>query len=250
MYCPKCGLDNLEDEKFCKACSEPLPVIPDLPPEIAKTSKLAIWSFVLSLMGLFTFMVTALPAIICGIIGLVKISKSNGRLRGKGYAITGIVVPVAYSIILPLMLAILLPALVRTRQVATKMVCATNLKTLGLAMMTYTAENNDTYPPAGNWCDLLKDKVKPENLRCPSIRKVEGQTSYALNINVAGRKTSEIPHDTVLLFETTPAANPAGGPELYTTSNHGNVGCNILFADGHVEFVYKENYYSLRWKPE
>ncbi len=98
MYCPKCGLENRVDEKLCISCGTALPVIPDLPPEISKTSKLAVWSFVLSLFGLFTFMVTALPAIICGIVGLVKISKSNGRLRGKGFAITGIVVPFFYLI--------------------------------------------------------------------------------------------------------------------------------------------------------
>lgn len=98
MYCPKCGLDNREDEKLCISCGTALPVIPDLPPEIFKTSKLAVWSFVLSLFGLFTFMVTALPAIICGIVSLVKISKSNGRLKGKGYAITGIVLPFVYAV--------------------------------------------------------------------------------------------------------------------------------------------------------
>ncbi len=253
MYCPKCGLDNLEDEKICKACSEPLPVIPDLPPEISKTSKLAIWSFVLSLMGIFTFMITALPAIICGIIGLVKIGKSNGRLRGKGYAITGIVMPFAYVVlisVLGIFLAILFPALGQARQSAQKVMCMSNLKTIGVAMITYTSENNDTYPPAENWCDLLKVKVKPENLICPSFHKIEGQTSYALNINVAGRKTSEVPHDTVILFETTPAANPAGGPEILCLDNHIKKGCNILFADGHVEFIQADKLPSLRWKPE
>jgi uncharacterized paraquat-inducible protein A len=98
MYCPKCGLENREDEKLCISCGTVLPVIPDLPPEIFKTSRLAVWSFVLSLFGLFTFMVTAMPAIICGIVSLVKISKSNGRLKGKGYAITGIVLPFVYAV--------------------------------------------------------------------------------------------------------------------------------------------------------
>jgi prepilin-type processing-associated H-X9-DG protein len=256
MYCPKCGLDNLEDEKICKSCSQPLPVIPDLPPEISKTSKLAIWSFVLSLMGIFTFMVTALPAIICGIIGLVKISKSNGRLKGKGYAITGITLPFVYIVlisILGIFSAILFPALGQARQSAQKAVCMNNLKTIGIVIITYTSENNDTYPPAENWCDLLKDKVKPENLICPASKKVEGQTSYALNINVAGRKTSEIPPDTVLLFETTIADNPVGSYELLDQEKHNGHGFNILFADGRVEFIDfgdSDKQSSLRWKPE
>jgi prepilin-type processing-associated H-X9-DG protein len=53
-----------------------------------------------------------------------------------------------------------------------------------------------------------------------------------------------------LLFEAKAGVNPAGGPELLTTENHQPEGCNILFADAHVEFVKKENLSTLRWTTE
>ncbi|OQA03346.1 MAG: hypothetical protein BWY69_00516 [Planctomycetes bacterium ADurb.Bin401] len=101
MYCPNCGIENPVDEKVCISCSTELPVIQDEPPPFAKTSTLAIWAFVLGIMGLFSFLVTSLPAIVCGIISLVKISKSCGRLKGKGLAIAGIVISAIGIIVIP-----------------------------------------------------------------------------------------------------------------------------------------------------
>lgn len=255
MYCSKCGMENPEDQKICISCSQPLPVEPDLPPPMpaAKTSTLAIWSFVLAILGLFTFMITALPALICGIISLVKISKSNGRLKGKGYAITGIVTPFVYLVLicfLGILMAILMPALGRAKQVSQTIMCSTNLKQFGVAIQIYTKDYNDTYPPADKWCDALKTYL-PVSLYCPvDAKKEEGKSSYAFNINLSERKPSEVPPDTVLLFETTIAYNPAGGPELLIIEKHRNEGSNVLFADGHVKFVKKEDLPSLRWKPD
>jgi prepilin-type processing-associated H-X9-DG protein len=255
MYCPKCGTQNPENSKVCLSCSQPLPASLEVPQTGAKTSALAIWSFVLAIIGFFTFMITALPALICGIISLVKISKSNSQLKGTGLAVSGIVLSSIGVIILPLlmiMVGIMMPALAQARMVAQKMVCATNLKSLGVAMMVYATDHNDMYPPADNWCDvLIKDcNISPRQFCCPASDAKEGQSSYAININVAGKKISEIPPDTVLLFETTPAVNPAGDAEILSTENHQRDGCNILFADCHVEFVKKENLSTLRWKPD
>jgi prepilin-type processing-associated H-X9-DG protein len=54
----------------------------------------------------------------------------------------------------------------------------------------------------------------------------------------------------VLLFETNPGWNQVGGPESLTTENHQNDGCNVLFVDGHVEFVKKQDVNRLHWKPD
>jgi prepilin-type processing-associated H-X9-DG protein len=43
--------------------------------------------------------------------------------------------------------------------------------------------------------------------------------------------------------------NQCGGPELLTASHHGGEGANILFADGHVEFVHVKDFPTLHWKP-
>jgi hypothetical protein len=36
--------------------------------------------------------VAAGPALVCGLVGLVNISESNGRLKGRGFAVVGVVI--------------------------------------------------------------------------------------------------------------------------------------------------------------
>lgn len=253
MYCPKCGTQNIENTPICQSCGQPLSIPPDMPQTAVKTSALAIWSFVLAMIGLFTFMITALPALICGIISLVKIGKSNGRLKGTGFAVAGIAVPaVSLMLIIPMMLAILMPSLFKIKQLPKKIMCATNLSGLGKAVMVYIDDHNDTYPPAESWCDaLIKEcDVDPKQLLCPGTNAKDGLSCYAININVAGKNISQVPPDTVLLFETTAGVNPAGGPELLSADNHQGDGCNILFVDGHVKFVLTKDFPTLRWTTE
>ncbi|MGA2915375.1 MAG: DUF4190 domain-containing protein [Sedimentisphaerales bacterium] len=250
MFCPKCGTQNPENARICLSCSQPLPNLSDVSQTGVKTSALAIWSFVLAMIGLFTFMITALPALICGIVGLVKISNSRGKLKGTGFAIAGIAIPTIVSIfILPMLLAILMPALAKVRALSQRIICGTNLSVISKAVISYADDHNDMYPLADNWCDvLIKDyNVAPKQFCCPSSDAKEGQSSYAININVAGKRASEVPPDTVLLFETKAGVNPAGGPEILSTDNHQGDGCNILFADGHVKYLRKEELSTLRW---
>ena len=282
MYCSKCGTQNPENAKVCLSCSQPLPLLSDAPQPGTKTSVLAIWSFVLAIIGLFTFMLTALPALICGIIGLVKISKSKGQLRGTGLAVTGIVIPIIFAIFLPIfmvMLAIMIPAISTGRQVAQQMICAENLSIIGKAIVTYTSKHNDIYPPADSWCDvLIRDcNVSPKRFCCPTDGKVAGRSSYAFNINLSGKKTSQAPPDVVLLYETNLAVNPTGGPEILSTQKHhvllfstdttstvnpanepkihsaqapDRIGCNVLFANSRVKFVKTKELSTLRWTLE
>jgi prepilin-type processing-associated H-X9-DG protein len=73
-----------------------------------------------------------------------------------------------------------------------------------------------------------------------------GRCNFALNKNVEILGASS-PPNMVLLFETYPGWNQVGGPEILTTKNHNNEGCNVLFVDGHVEFVRKSSLGRLRW---
>jgi prepilin-type processing-associated H-X9-DG protein len=175
-----------------------------------RTSRLAIASFVMGLVSLVICVlwpVLALPAIICGIIALVKISGSNKQLKGTGYAITGIVLPVVMAVLLPFLamfLAIMMPALNKTKHIAQQAICGINLKGLGTAMRVYASDYDNQLPPADRWCDLLitKADVSPKSLVCPDSDTVEGESSYAMNINAVGKKLDELPADMVLLFET------------------------------------------------
>ena len=51
----------------------------------------------------------------------------------------------------------------------------------------------------------------------------------------------------MLLFEAKDDWNQSGGPEILTTENHYNEGCNVVFVDGHVQWIKAENIDDLRW---
>jgi prepilin-type processing-associated H-X9-DG protein len=199
-------------------------------------------------------MITSIPALICGICGLVKISKSNGQLKGSGLAITGIVIPaVSIFLLVPIQLAILMPALGKVRCLAQRQLCGTNLSGLGKAMMVYANDYNDTYPSADKWCDLLVEKadVPKQSFSCPSNKAKVNMSYYVFNVNAVGKKASELPPDMVLIFETnTPGWNMVGGKELISTQNHQGEGCNILYADGYCKYEWDPNSASIRWTVE
>jgi len=245
MYCPKCGTENVEGAKLCSKCSWALSSIPGGSREGVKTSGVAKAALVLGILGIFTGGLTILPALICGIVALVKISKSGGMLRGKGMAITGIVLP----LLLPLFLAIMLPALGKVRRIAQQVVCATNLKHIGAAMQKYQEENDGELPMGAEWCDLLvaDSNLKKDVFRCR--RAVEGPSTYAMNEG-ALRANGELPDDMVVVFESGPSWNQVEGLEDVNLENHYEEGCNVLFADGHVEFVKVEDVNDLLWEVE
>jgi hypothetical protein len=89
MYCQKCGAENLENAAICQSCGG---VFVYSQPK--KTSGMAITSMILGISGFSMFGVfgiTWIIGLIFGILALGKIGKSGGMLRGKGFAITGII---------------------------------------------------------------------------------------------------------------------------------------------------------------
>ena len=251
MNCPKCGTENPEDAQICCSCSSTLPRIhEEVSGAAAQTSGLAIASFILGMLSFCTFFTTGIVAIVFGIISLVKIQKSGGQLKGNGFAIAGIAVPAVSAVFLvPMMLAILMPALARSRQIASRMICGNNLSELGKMMLLYAGDYDEKFPTPSKWCDILNDyaEINPKTFRCKGAP--EGPCNYAININIEKLNKSS-PPDMVLMFETHPGWNQAGGPEILTTDYHENEGCNILFADLHVEFVRVNRLEHLRWKPD
>src|SRR5213593_2031202 len=71
---------------------ETLPPPPPAPQPVPRTAPAAIWSLVLAVLS-FTcgWLVTAIPAVICGHIARSKIRKSGGALGGKGVATAGLI---------------------------------------------------------------------------------------------------------------------------------------------------------------
>ena len=249
MYCPKCGSLNIEEAKLCHLCSwvlrnDGLSVVRENPE--AKTSGAAKAALILSIIGFVTFGITALPAFICGIIGLINIERSGGALKGKGYAIFGLTMPFITLFFGAMLLAILMPALGHTRQLAQRLICGENLRGLGIAVKIYANDYDNKIPDGSNWCSLLERKVDvdPKQFICTS--SCGDDCSYAMNISVAGKDIDSVPGDMVLVFESYPGCNQVGSIELLNTDNHKD-GCNILFCDGHVEFVKTEELEWLLW---
>jgi len=247
MKCPKCGTENPDGAQLCRSCSAVLASTATQAPSTgAKTSGLAITSLVLAILSPLTCFITAIPAIILGIVALVKISKSAGQLKGNGFAIAGIALPVVLLPFIALLMGIMMPALARVRQIAFRTVCATNMSGLGKAMLIYAGDYDEKYPTPSKWCDLLVEycDVSEKTLLCKGAP--EGPCNYAMNKNIEEFGT-DAPPDMVLLFETEPGWNQFGGPEILTTENHGGEGCNIVYVDLHTEWVKTKNLKDLKW---
>ncbi|MHC4293812.1 MAG: hypothetical protein ACYSTX_05900 [Planctomycetota bacterium] len=132
----------------------------------------------------------------------------------------------------------------KTRGVAYRMICGTNLSGIGKAMLIYANDNRGKYPTPSEWCDLLMERadLSIKKLRCKKDQ--ENQSSYAMNPYCDPNS----PNDVVLVFEANIGWNQYGGPELLDLENHDGEGCTILFNDCHVEFVYTKKIDDLKWQ--
>ena len=72
--------------------NETPPPPPAVPQTVPRTPTVAIWSLVLAILSFFCgWLLTAIPAVICGHVARSKIGKSGGALRGKGIATAGLI---------------------------------------------------------------------------------------------------------------------------------------------------------------
>lgn len=89
----------------------------NMPSSETRTSKSAVWSLIC---GILSFLcLPALPAIILGIIALVAISNSRGKLKGTGLAIAGmamsVVIPFIMIPVIGIVAAIIIPNVLTSR---------------------------------------------------------------------------------------------------------------------------------------
>ena len=125
--------------------------------------------------------------------------------------------------------------------------CENRLLTFKNAVKEFTDPNSGELLLRADWCDVFKKADFPDQwFICPGKNKPP--CDYALNKSVLGLKISELDSNIVLIFDSKTGWNLVGGPELLAPENHEGKGCNILFADGRVEFVKKEKFDNLKWK--
>ena len=116
-----------------------------------------------------------------------------------------------------MMIAMLLPSLARARELAKRTVCGANLQAVEMSLRSYVEQYGQEPPdlPA-----LVDEKwLVAEVLSCPSVDPAAVQTPPYIWIRGADCADA----DNVVLYEP--------------LQNHGGEGGNVLFCDGHVEFV-------------
>lgn len=220
-------------------------------------------SFILGVVAFITSVV-----VLVGII--YKKEASTGAVKA--------VISLLCSLLLIIVFGMLPYAIIYPRFVAGKTTCKANLIKLGEALNVYSNDYG-RYPPAEQWCDLLvqHSDIKGYYFQCvaareeryhPTVDQDADQNDpwfqtfsyrdpngrvyyvkrgyYAINPNCEPNS----PEDIVLLFETKGGWNQFGEAEILTTEHHRRKGCNVLFNDGHVEFINSKRISQLKWKTE
>ena len=167
--------------------------------------------------------------------------------REKNYPVSSVC-----ALLLSLALIILGILYVRSvRHLSARVMCLANLHSLGKLLLYYDGRDDRICPP-DEWCAFLVRyaRVSKKQFRCPGSKAEYNESSYAMNRAFDKIRFAEAPPDMVMLFETKPGWNQHGGPELLTLENHDGKGCNILLADGCVEWIKVEDINNLRWEVE
>ncbi len=201
--------------------TEPMPAFTQPTHTEPLLTGMAVTTLVLGILGLLMCPLAGIAAVITGIIALSRISSEPHRYGGRGMAIGGLVCGGVSLIVIPvLMIAIMLPALSRARELSKRLVCQSNLRGIGTTMLIY----QDEFPGQGVAPLTLfvqSGDIAPQQLICPS----------------SGLTTSN--------YVVLPLPPNADGTVVWAyepASNHGGEGGNVVFADGHASFFRNEEY--------
>jgi prepilin-type processing-associated H-X9-DG protein len=172
--------------------------------------------------------------------------RSIARARGET-KLSSLRILVTVLVILVVLFVYLtsIPPIPRERSV--QIVCMTHLKSVAVSFQLYADDFDGCLPSTESWCDAIGKYISPGMLVCPGSNAKEGQSSYAMNEYLDGKKLDELPPDLVLLFDSKPGWNKAGGPEILTMENHKGKGCNVLFVDGHMKLIGADKISELKW---
>ncbi|MBX3176158.1 MAG: DUF1559 domain-containing protein [Candidatus Hydrogenedentes bacterium] len=199
----------------------------------------------------------------------VVVQKAPAFSGTRNCLIIGLICLVAIPFVLAIfgtLAAVLLPALSRSREAARRASCQNNLKQLGLELYTYADRHGGRLPPlsgAGNhfvFDGAFQAGINPDLLQCPS----DGETSnldyiylgYAvrdqeelealLNAynDAGGEGDAPMSQDAISIPGGTLELLQMGRPEsaripvlVEWGDHHHPRGGNVLYLDGHVEFI-------------
>ena len=215
-----------------------------------RTSGLAIATLVLGIIAPCTAGLAGLIGAILGILALRKISRSQGQLKGRGLAITGLLLSCLFLLTLPPLVFLAMRAQHQARfgGFDPARECIDHAQQLSEAMRRHANDNNDRFPPAATWCDAIQSGASGLNaFQCPA--RSDLRCGYAYNAALAGKTKFEVAPDTVLLFESDAGWNQAGGPTVAIAAPRHSGSLTVVLVDGSVRQVTRGDLSTLRWNP-
>ncbi len=175
----------------------------------------------------------------------------------KGFTLIELLVVIA---IIGILAGILLPVLSRARESARKTQCMSNVKQIGMGLIMYANENSESFPsdsaysgssPAMRGLNLLYDTYVSDSrvFNCTSDATVTTALNSGMSASTSGgteaftstqcsygydRAHTQVDDADVALVADRP---PATLSSSASTANHNGRGQNVVYIDGHVEFV-------------
>ena len=161
--------------------------------------------FIIPLLGFLLSII----AIVLGIVAISKINKNEEMYKGKGLAISGIVLGGFGILILPivaLLAAIAIPNLLRAKISANDALAQSTLRTLATASETYATSNNGEYPLS------IYDLTDAQPPYLNSNYCHQTISGYSYDCNFSSEEYS---------FTATPVDTGSSGSQEYTISTGG-----------------------------
>ena len=174
----------------------------------------------------------------------------------KGFTLIELLVVIA---IIGILAGILLPVLSRARESARKTQCMSNVKQIGMGLIMYANENSEAFPsdsaysagsPAMRGLNLLFDTYVSDKrvFNCPSDTTVTN-ANQDTSMGTAASSTTEAfdsnecsygydrAHSQADDADVALAADRPPSDTTLSSDNHNARGQNVVYVDGHVEFV-------------